>query len=392
MPTRGESAGTPKSIWEQDTLTGDWGGARTALKDKGIDIYARSISARRFAVLSGGHRARARSYEGRFEFSVDTDLQKLIGWTGATTHVTVYQIHNGGHNAADNVGSIADPSNIDALPTTRLFTAWFQQNCFDDRSRCASASSRPTTNSSPAPTAGGLINGTFGWAGILAANMLSGGPAYPLATPGARLAGQADRATRRAGARCSPAIRPGAIATTLPQECNRYGTTFSFSGGALGWAKLQYAINQGKDADGLPGVYKLGAWYATAEFADQHFGLDATGAHGVARPIRRRRPAQSQRQLGHLRRRRPDGLARRQDAASTCSCAAASRRPTAIWSRITSMAASASKARCPAAPTIRSPSASPMPRSAGTPRRSIRTRSRSTGRLIRCATRRWCSS
>ena len=28
----------PKSIWEQETLTGDWGGARTALKDRGIDI------------------------------------------------------------------------------------------------------------------------------------------------------------------------------------------------------------------------------------------------------------------------------------------------------------------------------------------------------------------
>ena len=30
----------PPSIWEQDTLTGDWGGARTALKNKGIDIHA----------------------------------------------------------------------------------------------------------------------------------------------------------------------------------------------------------------------------------------------------------------------------------------------------------------------------------------------------------------
>ena len=33
-----DKAKQPTSIWEQDTLTGDWGGARTALKDKGIDI------------------------------------------------------------------------------------------------------------------------------------------------------------------------------------------------------------------------------------------------------------------------------------------------------------------------------------------------------------------
>jgi porin len=42
--------------------------------------------------------------------------------------------------------------------------------------------------------------------------------------------------------------------------------------------ELQYAVNQGKDAVGLPGVYKLGAWYASADYDDVHFGIDATGA------------------------------------------------------------------------------------------------------------------
>jgi len=31
------------------------------------------------------------------------------------------------------VGAIADPSNIEALPSTRLFTSWFQQNFYDDK-------------------------------------------------------------------------------------------------------------------------------------------------------------------------------------------------------------------------------------------------------------------
>jgi len=42
--------------------------------------------------------------------------------------------------------------------------------------------------------------------------------------------------------------------------------------------EVQYAVNQGKDAVGLPGVYKLGAWYASANYNDQHFGIDGTGA------------------------------------------------------------------------------------------------------------------
>ena len=121
-----EKAKPPASIWEQETLTGDWGGARTALKEKsGIDVTLNYVN-EVFTVLSGGLR-RAASYEGRLEFSVDTDLQKLIGWNGSSTHFTMYQLHNAGHVAADNVGSIGDVSNIDALATTRLFTAWFQQ-------------------------------------------------------------------------------------------------------------------------------------------------------------------------------------------------------------------------------------------------------------------------
>jgi porin len=54
--------------------------------------------------------------------------KKLIGWTGGSTHVRAFQIHKARQNAADLVGSIADPSNIDAVSSTRLFTAWFQQD------------------------------------------------------------------------------------------------------------------------------------------------------------------------------------------------------------------------------------------------------------------------
>ena len=41
--------------------------------------------------------------------------------------------------------------------------------------------------------------------------------------------------------------------------------------------ELQYAVNQDKQSAGLPGVYKLGGWYATTDFADQRFGLDPAG-------------------------------------------------------------------------------------------------------------------
>jgi porin len=273
-----QAAEPAKSIWDQDTLTGDWNGARAALKAKGIDVTINYLN-ETFAVLSGGIRRNA-SYEGRVEFSVDTDLEKFAGWTGASTHITVYNIHSTDKNVAANVGSIADPSNIDALQTTRLFTAWFQQNWLNDKLSLRVGQLAADDEFISSPTAGGLINGTFGWASTLAANMTSGGPAYPLATPGARLQFKPtdEIAILTALFAGNPA---GSNCNDLPQVCNRYGTTFSTSGGALWLNELQYGINQAKDSKGLPGIYKLGFWYASADFADQRFPTTHSGNWGV---------------------------------------------------------------------------------------------------------------
>lgn len=272
---RAEEAKAPPSLWTRETLTGDWGGARTALKENyGIDIAINYIG-ETFGVFSGGIR-RGSTYEGRLEFSVDTDLEKMFGWKGASTHFTIYQIHDGGRNAVENVGSIADPSNIDALATTRLFTAWFQQGSTDDPFSIRIGQLAADDEFITSETAGGLINGTFGWAGILAANIASGGPAYPLATPGVRVQFRpaGDWVVRTALFSGDPA---GDGCNGNPQACNRHGTTFSFDGGALWMGEVQYNLNKGKQARGLPGVYKLGAWYASADYADQHFGRNALG-------------------------------------------------------------------------------------------------------------------
>ena len=271
---RAQDAKVPTSIWDQQTLTGDWGGERTALSNKGVTITVNSID-EILGVLSGGVRQQA-SYEGRTEFTLETDWEKLTGWAGATTRVTVFQIRNSGYDAADNVGSLADPSNIDALATTRLFTAWFQQNAAADRVSFRIGQLAADDEFMTSTTAGGLIGGTFGWPSGFASNLPSGGPAYPLATPGARLTLKPTDQLSLLAAVFSgnPA---GADCTGLPQACDRYGTTFSFSGGAFAISELQYAVNQGKDAKGLAGVYKLGAWYHTADFADEHFGLTPAG-------------------------------------------------------------------------------------------------------------------
>jgi porin len=222
MPMKAAKApAAPQSIWQQDTLTGDWGGARTALHDKG----------------ESGHT-----------------------------------------NVNDNVGAIADPSSIDAWPTTRLFTAWFQQSLFDDRASLRFGQLAADDEFMTSDTAGGLINATFGWPGLLAADMPSGGPGYPFATPGVRLKVKPNDDLTMLAAVFSGDPAGSDCADENRQKCDRYGTRFSFSGGSLWMGELQYGVNQGKHAIGLPGNYKLGVWYATANFADQHYGVDGAGA------------------------------------------------------------------------------------------------------------------
>lgn len=181
--SRTQAADQPKSIWEQETLTGDWGGARTALKDRGIDITLNYIG-ETVGVLSCGVERRT-VYDGRLDFSVDTNLQKLIGWTGGKTHVTVYQIQNTKAGIDEYAGSIADPSGIEALHTTRLYAAWFEQS-FNDVASLRIGQLAADDEFFTSETAGGLINGTFGWASNLAANMLHSGPSDPMAAPGVR--------------------------------------------------------------------------------------------------------------------------------------------------------------------------------------------------------------
>jgi porin len=247
-----------KSVWEQEALSGDWGGLRPALKDKGLEFTVVSID-ELFGPAAGGLDRRA-SYEGRTEFTIDANLQTLIGWAGASAHTTIFQIRNGGHNVADNVGSLSDPSNIDALPTTRLYTAWLEQTWLDKRVSLRVGGLGADEEFFTTASGNGLINATFGWGDLNAADLRSGGPAYPLAAPGARLALKpTDAVTVQAAVFSGDPAGPGC--TDLPQRCNRYGLTFAPSNGAFLIGEVQYAENP--SASGPDGTFKLGAWYAT---------------------------------------------------------------------------------------------------------------------------------
>lgn len=278
LPAKAEglAAGSPSFAGqEQDYMTGDWGGARDAMRAHGIEVGL-NYASEAFGNLSGGVKT-GWSYGGRVELSLDLDLEKLAGWQGGSAHASGFQIHHAnGSPAVNYTGSIAGPSNIEARQSTRLFTLWLEQSFFNDALSIRAGQLAADDEFMTSDTGAHLLNGTFGWAPIASANMTGGGPAYPLASPGLRVQIRPVQDVTILGAVFSgdPA---GRNCFEDPQVCNRHGTTFSMSGGALWMGELQYALNQGEGATGLPGVYKIGAWYQNSRFADQRFGLDAGG-------------------------------------------------------------------------------------------------------------------
>ncbi len=242
----------------------DPGGVRSALAKRGV-IFAVNYIGEVLANPTGGFRQGA-FYDGRLELAVQADLEKGIGWPGLSFFANGYQIHGDSISAAD-LGVLMPVSFIEADPSTRLFELWLQQKLWDDR--VSIRFGQLAADSEFMFSKGGqvFLNDTWGWPSIAAVNMPQNGPAYPLATPGVRLAvSPTDQLSVLIGVfngnpagDCQP--------NQDPQECNPYGLLFPIDAAPLLMAEGAYAYNQGPGE--LAGTVKFGSYMNTGEFRHQ---------------------------------------------------------------------------------------------------------------------------
>jgi porin len=279
--------GKPADLWSRETLTGDWGGARSALAARGLSFTFNYIG-EALGNVRGGER-RLGTYEGRFEMTFEADLEKAVNWPGATFHVTGYQIHGRGLSA-HALGNLLAASGIEATPSSRLFTLWLEQTWADKKISLRVGQLAADDEFAISTAAATFVNGTFGWPGILAANLTSGGPAYPLAAPGARL-----RVEPFENFSLQAAVFSGDPAGTGsepdPQLRNRSGTRFSFSGGTFVIGEAALTSAESGWLWGLPGTVKAGFWYHSGRFDDQRFdtaGLSLADPASSGDALRRR--------------------------------------------------------------------------------------------------------
>ncbi len=271
----------------------DQGGLRSRLERAGLQ-FTFTYYGDAFANPSGGV-SQGLGYDGRFGTIIDADLEKLVGWSGASFHASIHQIH-GTQFSATNLQNLALVSGIEAPPSTRLFNLWIEQKIGSEtnlRLGQFSAAQEFLVSQNAAL----FVNSTFGWPLLPAQDLPSGGPAYPEATPGARLTWTpTDQLTLRAAIFNGDPAGPGADNPVLRDP---YGLAFRVNDPPLLIAELAYAYNQGKSTPrenphqegagmlvpqhgaaapigsvGLPGTVKVGAWLHTGQFADQRFNSE----------------------------------------------------------------------------------------------------------------------
>jgi porin len=109
---------------ENAGLTGNWGGARQALADKGITPYA-TYTGEFFANQSGGI-SDGSAWAGLLDFGVELDLETLMGWEGATFFTNAFYFH-GNNISGDHVGDFNAVSNLYTDTSFNVYNIFLQQ-------------------------------------------------------------------------------------------------------------------------------------------------------------------------------------------------------------------------------------------------------------------------
>ncbi|WP_246696902.1 carbohydrate porin [Methylobacterium planeticum] len=276
----------------QDLLgpAGDPGGYRAYLRTRGI-VYDLIYFTEAVHTARGGMR-RGTATLGLVDIDVDIDLDAFAGWKGGSLHTTFYQIHGTGASRSF-VGNLLTVSDIEALSASRLNELWFEQSLFEGRVAVRIGQLATDTEYMVSQTGILFTNGSFGWPAILATDITSGGPSYPLAAPGVRV-----KVVPNANLSFQGGLYDGDPGgpdrfgrEPDPQRRNRSGTRFPLSDPALAIAEVSYAYNIEPGAKGEPGTVTLGGWYRFGRF--NALGQDANGrsladpaSSGVGRRLR----------------------------------------------------------------------------------------------------------
>ena len=248
----------------------DLAGFRNRLAAKGITFSAQNV-AEVWGNPTGGESS-GTVYTGLMSLQGNVDLQKLVGWEGASVSTRWYWL-SGQDISAKHVGNIFTVSSIAGFSTIRSNELWFQQNFLNDRISIRIGQLGADSEFDLSTYSAVLLNAAFSWSPYLYTNIPNGGSGYPMGAPGARMA-----LTPLDWLTYQGAVFQGNV---FAQDVNQHGFRWdlSASNGYFSIHELIFRTNQGNGTNGLPGEFKIGGWFDTAP--DQNSSSSQPWNYGV---------------------------------------------------------------------------------------------------------------
>lgn len=276
---------TPPSIATSLPYNGDPTGLRALMAAYGVTfnfLYINDV----LGNVNGGLR-RGFIDQGLLDYNMTVDFEKLIGWQGLSFHTNAFLIHNTGRILRDYVGGINTIAAIEAMPTGRLSELWLEQSFWNGGASLRAGQLAADVEFFYADAA--LMFLQTDWPTIIAAALPSGGPAYPLSTPGARVKVDPNEHISVLAAVFNG--DPAGPGEGDPQLRNKYGVNFRLKDPPFVIAEAQFRNNHGKTDTGLASTLKFGAWTHFGKFDDNRLADDGTllaDPDGSGRPLKRR--------------------------------------------------------------------------------------------------------
>lgn len=254
----GQTADTQQQAKAPATMTGEWGGLRTRLRDDGIDLTAGYIN--EFAAnISGGTRHDATDV-GQLTFGATIDTEKLFGLRGGKLQTTITYRHGKDLDLQAGLGTLQQVQEVYGRGQTwRLSEFWYQQ----DLGKGADLKlGRLTMSSDFGAFSCDFENLTF--CGTPAGNLV-GTYWYnsPVSQWGARLRLK----------RASWYVMAGVFESN-PNNANRNNFTISHTGAQGVTVPVEFGWTPRLGPNGLPGTYKIGVWYNSDHADDVLLGTD----------------------------------------------------------------------------------------------------------------------
>lgn len=264
--------------WNEKTLTGDWGGARSHLYDQGINIGITHISDL-LSDVAGGIK-RGSEWEGHTEARITLDLDKMLGMDATTVYIQ-YNSDLGAKFNRDYAGGFMSVDNNEVAENTgQFFDAWIQKNFFQNSLSLKAGIYPIDSEFYITDTTQIFLQPTYGMSNEFSQAGKNGPPVFPYGTPAVRV---------KLTSPDNSFYVLGALTNGMPGNPNSHDGTQIIIDGSLKVMEFGYTPQSDEPGDGNKAQQRnqrfnktaIGFWRFSSRFNDL-MDVDAAG-----NPVRR---------------------------------------------------------------------------------------------------------